>query len=543
MFRDGGESDRIAVVAVLIAGAALRVAQWAGGASLWLDEILLARNILERDLGALVGEPLASFQVAPAGFLILAKLATLLFGDGERALRLVTLLGSLAALVLFWRVATRFLAGLPLVAAVAVCAASPGLIDYGSQVKQHATDATAVLALLLLALRHRESPDDPQRAAGAGLGGALIVLCSYPALLAAAGLGLALVLEWLSTRSPRSPRPLAMLAAGWLAGALVGAALARGTLSPEARAYMHAFWADAFPPPPWRSLADALWLPGVLHETWATLSTLPGARGPLSRGAIAILVFATVGGAVVLARRRPWHLALVAAPIVAALTAAASRLLPFRGRVAFWCAPLLVLVTFCGLAALRKALPGGLRPLAGALIAAVGLVSPALVLATAPPFPWTHEDSRPVLARIARDWRAGDALYVYYGGRVAARFYGPRVGLREWTEGDCHRQNPRAYWRELDRFRGRPRLWVFWTHAIARLAEPEAIRSYLGSIGREVARFDGVANTRGAVSAQALLYDLSDPERLARSTADDHALPAGESGGDALRCPPGSPGR
>jgi two-component system sensor histidine kinase RegB len=46
-----------------------------------------------------------------------------------------------------------------------------------------------------------------------------------------------------------------------------------------------------------------------------------------------------------------------------------------------------------------------------------------------------------------------------------------------------HRDDPRSYFRELDRFRGRSRVWFFHTHAALGYREPEVIRSYLATMG------------------------------------------------------------
>ena len=80
-------------------GALLRLWQYWPGASLWADEANLALNIIERPLGHLLG-PLDYRQVAPPGWLILEKAAVTLFGEGERALRLIPFLGGLLALPL-----------------------------------------------------------------------------------------------------------------------------------------------------------------------------------------------------------------------------------------------------------------------------------------------------------------------------------------------------------------------------------------------------------------------------------------------------------
>ena len=58
---------------LLLAALAVVLRAWAyfSNTSLWLDEILLARNILELPLPALLTEPLYLDQVAPLGFLLI----------------------------------------------------------------------------------------------------------------------------------------------------------------------------------------------------------------------------------------------------------------------------------------------------------------------------------------------------------------------------------------------------------------------------------------------------------------------------------------
>ena len=89
---------RQVTLALIAVGIILRVVAYAADPTLWLDEILLARNIIDLPLGALLTEPLGLDQVAPRGFLVIERLAVLAFGPGELALRLFPfrLIGSIA---------------------------------------------------------------------------------------------------------------------------------------------------------------------------------------------------------------------------------------------------------------------------------------------------------------------------------------------------------------------------------------------------------------------------------------------------------------
>ena len=62
---------------LVVIGIALRAVNYFGNSSLWLDEILLSRNIIELPMRELLFAPLGLDQVAPRGFLFVEKLAVL----------------------------------------------------------------------------------------------------------------------------------------------------------------------------------------------------------------------------------------------------------------------------------------------------------------------------------------------------------------------------------------------------------------------------------------------------------------------------------
>jgi hypothetical protein len=185
-------------------------------------------------------------------------------------------------------------------------------------------------------------------------------------------------------------------------------------------------------------------------------------------------------------------------------------------------------------------LPSRLRIIPAAAGVAIAAVAIASVTILGPP-PYRSQDMKPVLAQVAAQLQPGDSVYAYYGARMAMRFYGPQVGITRWTEGSCNRRNTPEYFRELDAFRGQKRVWVIWTHAIPRFGEPEAIRSYLSTIGSERVRIEAPGEAGEVASGEALLYDLSDPARLASSAAGTHPLPPPERPDEGPNVPCGGP--
>lgn len=516
---------RAVVASCLVLGAALRTIQYNARVSLWLDELALAQNIVRKPVGDLLLEPLDYQQVAPGGFLALERLAFLIGGPSELALRFTPWLASLAALLLFWRIVRR-IAGdagasrsVPL-GALALAAVSPALIVYAAQTKQYSSDVAAVLALLWAGL---ELAGPRPRAWTAGLIGTLALLVSVPAVLTGGAIGL--VLAWNAARRgvPRWPVVL-RTGALWTPAALLTVTLARVTLSPDTAAYMQAFWTRGFAPSPWTGVEALSWFPLALKNTLGfTLFWFLAREEPVFDALTWVLALAALPGTWWLAARNGTAAAVVLAPVAAAVAAAAAHLLPLDTRVSLWLGPPLLILSAMGFAALGEALGGRLRMLPAAALGVIALV-PAVVVTLVMRPPYRSQDLRPILQAVAKQAGPDDAVYVYYGARQAIRFYGPRAGLVRWTEGSCHRGDTRAYYRELDRFRGSPRVWFIWTHALPRYREPDAIRSYLETIGRRVSSIDDDPEDLEG-GAQAVLYDLSDPARLARATAETHDVP------------------
>jgi hypothetical protein len=146
---------------------------------------------------------------------------------------------------------------------------------------------------------------------------------------------------------------------------------------------------------------------------------------------------------------------------------------------------------------------------------------------------YRREETKPMLAYVQARRLHGDGVYVYYGAWQAVSYYAARYGLREgdYIIGGCHRGDTRSYLRELDRFRGQPRVWVLIAHAIPSLQELPAIISYFDRIGirRESivipARIWGKApGANDVADAHAYLYDLSEEARLALASAESFAL-------------------
>jgi hypothetical protein len=474
---------RWAWLAVAAAGIGIRLWQYLGNPSLWIDELALVEDVLHLPLRALLTRPLPLDQIAAPGFLAALKASAAWLGTDERALRAFPFLCALASVPLFAALARRVQPAWTALFALAAFSLLPLLVSWSASVKQYSTDVAVALAVLLAALRALDRPLGARALAACAAAGAIAPWLSHPAAFTVAGCGVVLLAAALP-RSGRAASPSLLGAVAlWAASAGGAAALARSLLTESTRDYMARFWTPSLP--------DA---------TTLALVAL---------------------GAALLVRRGARVASVLLAPVALTLIASALHAYPFSGRAVLFLVPIFVLAAAEAGGLLAEGLAAAGIPRA----AAATLIVAPLLAALARNLPvYRREEMRPLLERLAPRLREDDSVYVYYGASRGFRFYAPRAGIgtARASIGGCHRGDPIAYLRELDAFRGRPRVWVVIAHPTTHLREAPTIRGYLEEIG---ARGERIVET----GASAELFDLSDLSRLSRATADTFPLPAASS--------------
>ncbi len=447
---------RSRIVWVLLAiGVLLRLRTYLSNRSLWLDEALLAINIMRQSLAGLLG-PLAYDQAAPVGFLLVSRLSVILFGESEYSLRLVPLLCGLASLFLFRALAERILSPMASLIALVLFVASDRLTYYASETKQYSTDVTVALLLWLGATTVERDPErfSRRRALLAAVVGGVSVWFSHPAVFVLAAIGA----RWLWVRLGR--KDWAGLAAGaavcgvWLLSfAIFYIVSLRKTAQSKGLAE---FWTLAAAPLPPKSYEDLRWYLQAL-ERIASL--------PLGREVGEIVLFAGILGAVALFRQARDGFYWLLLPGVFALLASGLQKYPVANRLWLFMIPALVLVAAAGAAEVWERTRGAFPLLAVVFLALLSL-QPILYAAYHFVRPLRVQETRPLLEYWRAQRRPGDVLYVYYGAVPAVSYYSLR-GMLEPTEfvvGVRARENREDYLKDLDALRGTGTAWLIFSH-------------------------------------------------------------------------------
>ncbi len=352
----------------LAVGVAARLIRYLLRFPLWGDEAMLSMNLLDRDYAGLM-QPLDFHQVAPLVFLWIEHTVVKLLGFQEWSLRLFPLVGSIASLFLFHRLARLLLRGTALVLAVAVFAATYSGLRYAAEVKPYSIDLMVSTLLLLLVARWWQQPADTRWLWTLTAVVPLALGLSYPAVFIAGGASLAVAAVLLGGR-PLSIGPAPDLPGtadgsgerwrGWWTWAvftlvLVGSFLAWYKIATGAQAgaeldVMGRMWDDTFPPRD--SFVNVLaWLARV-HA--GPLLAVP--VGGNHWGSIGTTLVCLVAVVIVIRQRRYRLLVLCLTPFALNLIAAAMRRFPYGGhmRLAMHLSPLVCILAAIGATAILQ---------------------------------------------------------------------------------------------------------------------------------------------------------------------------------------------
>jgi len=439
------------IVAVAV-GIALRLVQYLGNRSLWMDEALLVDQALS---ASSVTSPLHGGQVAPIGYLLLLR-AVALLGTHEMLLRLPSLVAGVAALAMFPAAARRWLDDSSSAWATIAFASYPYAVYFASEVKQYSLDMLVVTALLLTApLAPRDRRLIPFVAIGV-----LGVWVSQPSVFLLGGLTLATLFA-----RRDDLREGARVAAGgvaWLISFGLSYLLARRQVTDLD--FMQAWWEGGFPPAQGGLPAFVTWMGEVILRLF---------HDPLGRYDDPSVLASTVqvGGAMLatglgiwaLARRRRGLALALAAMAGAMLVAAVIRAFPLGnprpngGRVLLFLLPLAALVLGQGLGWVHE------RSRVAALALGAVSIGP-LAWATLSQVPHGRAEIRPLVEYVVANRRPGDVVYVHYQAAPAFDYYARRMGLapEDWVPGRCARLNPEVYVREVTEL-PRGRVWVVFS--------------------------------------------------------------------------------
>lgn len=500
-------------LAAIVVGVVVRLEQYVANPSIWVDEAAIARNVLDRQPLQLLGV-LDYGQVAPPGFLLAVKLSVLIFGCSEYALRLVPFAAGLASLVMFLVVARSVLRPVGAIVATLMFSLAIPFVLCATNLKQYSSDVLVTLLVTTLVFRLHQSPLTCRKASLFALMSVPLLFCAQVAVFSLTAAGVVIVVEaFVARRDDRWYRVAIVVFWALVVVATVG--YSARSMPTVGSAYVQRFWRAAY-----MAKAGAIWwLWTTACRVFAGSANLGTFDGFLYYAWPSLFVVLLGLGIVAKCVERMTMGAMLAGPVVLSVLAAAVGAYPLGTRLNLFLLPLLLLLVVAGTE------QGGrwfVHRRHGEYIAVL-LLPFAITTFLRYPLPSFPEHLRPVMRYVADNWKLGDAVWVYYGAGQAFQYYVKRIPLEgDIRIGDCNRAEPRAYLRQVDVERGRPRVWVLMAHGAGafQFDERKLLTDYLDTIGTRLDDFHAPAEDTSPRRAEVFLYDLSKTEKLDASSAD-----------------------
>jgi dolichyl-phosphate-mannose-protein mannosyltransferase len=420
--QSGKSAVHLAFAAALALGVAVRVVEFFNCRSLGLDEARLAVNIASRSFTGLLS-PLDLEQSAPPLFLWGERLVTLLLGHSDCALRLLPVAAGIAAALLMYPFASRFLDSAESRLAAMIGIFCPLLITYSNALKQYSVELLMAIVLLLVCDRALTKDLDRRSAAILLATGALAPWLSLTSVFVLSACWLALAARVVRGESGAG-RAVALSSAVW--GLSLGAAYLSVYRAASQHPYLNRFWELAFVVPT---------RPGFLGRLWKTIEDLVWGfvagdplvdRRPflvlLHVGTVLVLILCSVGAVRVLRTRGAQAVWLLCGPLLAAFGASMVGVFPIAPRLILFLLPALIVLFVAGLGGALARF--GVREPRGLAIVSAVLLLPLEFQAIVRTFALEPSGHFERLVRELREHRTpGEPVYVFARSMPAWIYY------------------------------------------------------------------------------------------------------------------------
>ena len=465
---------------IISSGIILRTSQYIFNRSLWLDELLLAENLIDRSILELLN-PLGYNQGAPIGFLISTKIIAEILGYGELTLRLIPFISGVLSVPFFALLAKRFTDNRSTLIALILFITLDQLIYYSSEVKQYSSDVLFTI-LLLITFTGMKGNYALLHALLGTLVGAIAMLFSHPSVFVLAGIGVVFFIKYAILRQWRNLLWISITGISWLGIFFLLFNYFFQNL--EQNTYLSDFWKSGMLSSPFLSLATLKW---IFERLLSFFSDPLGLTFPILGLALGCL-----GSYKLLSHNKKGEAWLLILPAFFTLFAASIQKYPFSGRLVLFLIPTILILVSTGVNALtefksRLVSLGLCLVMFGALIfqpfygAALHLLQPR-----------TRQETRPAIEYMAHNMLPSDSIYLYYPSTHAYNYYSKLIGLKTVPiVGVKSREDLTQYQKDLNNLQGKGRVWIFFSRVYEGLGTNEETYfvSYLNKISTRLDYF------------------------------------------------------
>ncbi len=480
---------------VLVCGAVIRIISYLKNRPLDRDEAIVVIKVLDSTIGTLL-DPVHGRQGDPLGYLALLRMAVVFLGRTEFALRLPSLLLSLAALGVFVKYSRVFLPVRLVPMGCVLFAASSPAIWFASSAKQYQGDLliTMIISLLFLSF----SKGFSSRMIVAYCCAAAAVWFSYPVVFLAAGFTTYYGIRCLTDRDWKS---FSVLSGGvslfLLSFFICFKTSMTGVVGTGTHFYDHWSTLNSYPPNPFNLPVSFNWY--AVYCYWLFVQT-----GRFFTP-IPVFLLALVGVAV-LAKKSRHDFFVLLLPVLWLFAAGLMHYYPFptggipkMARLVIFLVPNLIVFFVLGIDWFADRI-STISKLVSYCAICFFLLQPVTFAVRGLFVSGNIDEVRQALEVISKQKQIGDLLYAVPSVAIFHRYYREHLDLSGvdtlWTQ--IAKDEPLKEQEEFTQLRGRKRVWII-LRATKRVQE---VQAFFDTKGQRVL-------SRDFVNCWLMLYDFS----------------------------------
>jgi len=393
---------------IIIIGVLLATIQLLFNRSLWLDEVSIARNLLNRDFLELL-KPLEHGQIAPIGYLYITKVFGLIFGYGEISLRFYSYLSYIFSIPLLYYASLRLSSNNRVISllSVAIFSISMTSIYYASELKQYSSDILICLVILNSFLLYNENSRSIKYLILFGITGVVSIWFSNIAIICLFSFGTYLLYD--KVYKNRNFLFIIILSL-WILSFVIY--YFNFIYLHPTTAYMQEYWHNNFMSFDVFSVDFYLFWARVYYHSFALL---------FSDSYLGIFIFPIILFSIfrLIRVKKYWILFILIFPIVVHLCLSGLKLYPYALRLILYLSPLLIYLYANGLFEIYQLIKNKSKYLKVLVLIPI-LIS---VYPVWKDFPLEKEELKPLLSILDKEMDEGETLYIYYATNFAFKYY------------------------------------------------------------------------------------------------------------------------
>jgi len=436
---------------LILIGISIRVYHYLVNRSLWLDEAMLANNIINRDFSQLL-ETLDRRQIAPIGFLLVQKTSSLLFGVNEFAFRLFPLLCGVFSIPLLYLLLKKIANEKTALLGLLFFIFGRYLLYYSHEAKQYNLDLIIYIASFYFFYYKNITNYSYIRLLGIGFIGGLFVWFSHLSAVFLVSISIFLLLRAILNKDLFQVKKVLIPIFIWATSVCLNYFLFIHNHSNET-VQTNAFTSIGyFPPNPFR----------FENLAWFYTLTIHLIQFPLGTSSGIFVLFVIICGLFYIIKTKKYKILILGMPILIHLVLSFLKLYPFYGRFILYTTVFVIILTVMGFKMLIE-----WKPRIGYIISIITVIAFMELPIRGCLNPFYFEEIRPSIEYIENNREENDAIYVYLGAIPAFDYYQNLFNLNgKIIEGKVYTPDHTAYDSEIERLKelNLSRVWILYSH-------------------------------------------------------------------------------